>query len=68
MKNSKGVPPVKTAKSHRGVPPVKTAKFHRGVPPIKTAKSQNFKIASLGPLTLRGETAAIVATYLVSNL
>ena len=34
---------------------------------IAKAKSLNFKIASLGPLILRGETAAIVATYLVSN-
>jgi len=35
---------------------------------ISLAKSLDFKIASLGPLILRGETAAIVATYLVSNL
>ena len=35
---------------------------------ITKVKSLNFKIASLGPLILRGETAAIVATYLVSNL
>jgi 16S rRNA (uracil1498-N3)-methyltransferase len=35
---------------------------------IEKAKSLNFKIASLGPLTLRGETAAIVAVYLISNL
>ena len=30
---------------------------------IAWANYANFKIASLGPLTLRGETAAIVATY-----
>lgn len=35
---------------------------------IELAKKNNFKIATLGPLTLRGETAAIVATYLVSNI
>jgi 16S rRNA (uracil1498-N3)-methyltransferase len=35
---------------------------------IAMAKSFDFKIASLGPLVLRGETAAIVATYLISNL
>jgi len=35
---------------------------------IAKAKSLNFKIASLGTLTLRGETAAIIATYLISNL
>jgi len=35
---------------------------------IEKAKSLNFKILSLGPLTLRGETTAIVATYLISNL
>ncbi len=31
------------------------------------AKEHNYKISSLGPLTLRGETAAIVATYLAVN-
>jgi 16S rRNA (uracil1498-N3)-methyltransferase len=31
------------------------------------AKEKGFKIASLGKLTLRGETAAIVATYLAVN-
>jgi 16S rRNA (uracil1498-N3)-methyltransferase len=30
---------------------------------IALAKESNYKVASLGPLTLRGETAAIVATY-----
>ncbi|MCM2339207.1 MAG: 16S rRNA (uracil(1498)-N(3))-methyltransferase [Burkholderiales bacterium] len=30
---------------------------------IKLAKNLNYKISSLGSLTLRGETAAIVATY-----
>ncbi len=35
---------------------------------IKKAKENNFSIATLGSLTLRGETAAIIATYLISNL
>jgi 16S rRNA (uracil1498-N3)-methyltransferase len=35
---------------------------------IELAKQNNFKIATLGPLTLRGETATIIATYLVSNI
>ena len=35
---------------------------------IKKAKNLNFVIASLGSLTLRGETAAIIATYLVTNI
>jgi len=34
---------------------------------IKKAKENNFSIASLGSLTLRGETAAIIATYLMVN-
>jgi 16S rRNA (uracil1498-N3)-methyltransferase len=32
---------------------------------IKKATQNNFKIASLGPNTLRAETAAIVATYML---
>lgn len=35
---------------------------------IELAKQNNFKITSLGKLNLRGETAAIVATYLAVNL
>ena len=35
---------------------------------IEKTKKLNFKTASLGPLILRGETAAIIATYLISNL
>jgi 16S rRNA (uracil1498-N3)-methyltransferase len=34
---------------------------------IHKAKSAGFKIASLGKNILRGETAAIIATYLISN-
>jgi len=34
---------------------------------IELAKNSGFSLASLGPLTLRGETAAIVATYRVVN-
>lgn len=32
---------------------------------LRLAKENNFKIASLGKLTLRGETAAIIASYIV---
>ena len=35
---------------------------------LELAKGYGFKIASLGKTTLRGETAAIVASYLISNL
>lgn len=35
---------------------------------IESAKQNNFTIASLGNLNLRGETAAIIATYLATNL
>lgn len=35
---------------------------------IELAKNNNFKIATLGTLTLRGETAAIVSTYLALNI
>ncbi len=35
---------------------------------IIEAKKINMKTASLGSLVLRGETAAIIATYLISNL
>jgi 16S rRNA (uracil1498-N3)-methyltransferase len=34
---------------------------------IKLAEKAGYKVASLGPLTLRGETAAIVATYRAVN-
>lgn len=35
---------------------------------LEKAKNHDFKTASLGSLILRGETAAIVSTYLASNL
>lgn len=35
---------------------------------INLAKSNGATIASLGPLTLRGETAGIIASYLALNL
>ncbi|RJQ29066.1 16S rRNA (uracil(1498)-N(3))-methyltransferase [Candidatus Parcubacteria bacterium] len=34
---------------------------------LKIAKKEEFYIASLGPLTLRAETAAVVATYLTAH-
>jgi 16S rRNA (uracil1498-N3)-methyltransferase len=34
---------------------------------VKLAKENGFKIASLGPLTLRAETAAIISAYLAVN-
>ncbi len=35
---------------------------------IKEAESSGYTVSSLGPLTLRGETAAIVATYLAVHI
>ena len=35
---------------------------------IELAKSHGFKVASLGKTTLRGETAAIIASYLIANI
>ena len=35
---------------------------------LNLAKDHNFQIYSLGPLTLRGETAGIIASYLAVNL
>jgi len=35
---------------------------------IEKIKNLNFKIATLGPLILRGETAAIISTYLAVNI
>jgi 16S rRNA (uracil1498-N3)-methyltransferase len=35
---------------------------------IEIVKNHNFKVSTLGSLTLRGETAAIISTYLVINI